>query len=72
MTIGRFSPSASKQLKTHRNPAAHFCAFEAAERETDAVQLNALLTFVIVGGGPTAELAGALGEIANLRSMTQY
>ena len=43
-----------------------FSAFEAAERETDAEQLSALLTFVIVGGGPTGvELAGALGEIAN-------
>ena len=40
-------------------------AFEAAERETDpALQLR-LLTFVIVGGGPTGvELAGALAEIA--------
>jgi NADH:ubiquinone reductase (H+-translocating) len=43
-----------------------FAAFEAAERETDTEQLGALLTFVIVGGGPTGvELAGALGEIAN-------
>jgi NADH:ubiquinone reductase (H+-translocating) len=43
-----------------------FLAFEAAERETDPDDLNALLTFVIVGGGPTGvELAGALGEIAN-------
>ena len=43
-----------------------FSAFEAAERETDPEQLSALLTFVIVGGGPTGvELAGALGEIAN-------
>ena len=43
-----------------------FSAFEAAERETDTEQLSALLTFVIVGGGPTGvELAGALGEIAN-------
>ncbi|HUO34975.1 MAG TPA: NAD(P)/FAD-dependent oxidoreductase [Candidatus Acidoferrum sp.] len=41
-------------------------AFEAAERETDPEKLRAWLTFVIVGGGPTgAELAGALGEIAN-------
>ena len=40
-------------------------AFEAAERETDAVARQHLLTFVIVGGGPTGvELAGALGEIA--------
>jgi NADH:ubiquinone reductase (H+-translocating) len=41
-------------------------AFEAAERERDPEKLKAWLTFVIVGGGPTgAELAGALGEIAN-------
>ncbi len=41
-------------------------AFEAAEREADAVRREEWLTFVVVGGGPTgAELAGALGEIAN-------
>jgi NADH dehydrogenase len=40
-------------------------AFEAAERETDAARQPRLLTFVIVGGGPTGvELAGALAEIA--------
>jgi NADH:ubiquinone reductase (H+-translocating) len=40
-------------------------AFEAAERHTDAAAQRRLLTFVIVGGGPTGvELAGALGEIA--------
>jgi NADH dehydrogenase len=40
-------------------------AFEAAEREADAARRRALLTFVIVGGGPTGvELAGALAEIA--------
>jgi NADH dehydrogenase len=40
-------------------------AFEAAERETDPDLRSRLLTFVIVGGGPTGvELAGALAEIA--------
>ncbi|HET7711763.1 MAG TPA: NAD(P)/FAD-dependent oxidoreductase [Thermoanaerobaculia bacterium] len=40
-------------------------AFEAAERETDASVREALLTFVIIGAGPTGvELAGALSEIA--------
>ena len=40
-------------------------AFEAAERETDLSAQRRLLTFVIVGGGPTGvELAGALAEIA--------
>ena len=41
-------------------------AFEAAEREKNPQNLQAWMTFVIVGGGPTgAELAGALAEIAN-------
>ena len=41
-------------------------AFEAAEREPDPAKRRAWMTFVIVGGGATgAELAGALGEIAN-------
>jgi NADH:quinone reductase (non-electrogenic) len=40
-------------------------AFEAAERETDPDRQRRLLTFVIVGAGPTGvELAGALAEIA--------
>jgi NADH dehydrogenase len=40
-------------------------AYEAAERESDADNRQRLLTFVIVGGGPTGvELAGALAEIA--------
>ncbi len=43
-----------------------FAAFEAAEREKDTERVKGLLTFVIVGSGPTGvELAGALGEIAN-------
>jgi len=40
-------------------------AFERAERETDAAHRRDLLTFVIVGGGPTGvELAGAIAEIS--------
>jgi NADH:ubiquinone reductase (H+-translocating) len=40
-------------------------AFEAAERETDPARIRELLTFVVVGAGPTGvELAGAVGEIA--------
>jgi NADH dehydrogenase len=46
-------------------------AYEAAERETDPERRRRLLTFVIVGGGPTGvELAGALAEIAR-QSMPQ-
>ncbi len=40
-------------------------AFEEAERTPDPVARRSLLTFVVVGGGPTGvELAGALAEIA--------
>jgi NADH:ubiquinone reductase (H+-translocating) len=40
-------------------------AFEDAERATDPAARRALLTFAIVGGGPTGvELAGAIAEIA--------
>jgi NADH:ubiquinone reductase (H+-translocating) len=40
-------------------------AFEAAERESDPEAQKALLTFVVIGAGPTGvELAGALSEIA--------
>jgi NADH dehydrogenase len=40
-------------------------AFERAERETDSLRRAALLTFVIVGAGPTGvELAGTIAELA--------
>jgi len=40
-------------------------AYEAAELERDGAEQRALLTFVVVGGGPTGvELAGALAEIS--------
>ncbi|ESY14223.1 MULTISPECIES: NAD(P)/FAD-dependent oxidoreductase [unclassified Mesorhizobium] len=41
-------------------------AFEQAERETDPAKRQALLTLVIVGGGPTGvELAGTIVELAH-------
>ena len=43
-----------------------FTAFEAAEKESNPEKREALLTFVVVGGGPTGvELAGAIAEIAH-------
>ncbi len=43
-----------------------FLAFEMAEREPDPERRRALMTFVIIGGGPTGvELAGTLGELTH-------
>jgi NADH dehydrogenase len=41
-------------------------AFEEAEIETDPAKRDALLTFVLVGGGPTGvEMAGAIAELSH-------
>ena len=48
-------------------------AFEEAEREGDAQKRTALLTFVIVGGGPTGvELAGTIAELARATLPTEF
>jgi NADH dehydrogenase len=41
-------------------------AFEKAETESDPAERARLMTFVVVGGGPTGvEMAGAIAELAN-------
>lgn len=54
-------------------------ALEHAETETDPVRRRALLTFVVIGGGPTGvEMAGAIAELAqrstsrDFRSITPH
>jgi len=54
-------------------------ALERAETETDKVARNTLLTFVVIGGGPTGvEMAGAIAELArksvsrDFRSITPH
>jgi NADH dehydrogenase len=46
-----------------------FGAFELAEAETDPEERRRLMTFVVVGGGPTGvEMAGQLGSSRGGRS----
>jgi NADH dehydrogenase len=48
-------------------------AFEAAERETDPDKRRALLTFVLIGAGPTGvEMAGAIIELARVTLAGQF
>ncbi|MCG8454942.1 MAG: NAD(P)/FAD-dependent oxidoreductase, partial [Holophagales bacterium] len=48
-------------------------AFERAERESDPERISQLLTFVVVGAGPTGvELAGALAEMAHNTLVGQF
>jgi NADH:ubiquinone reductase (H+-translocating) len=48
-------------------------AFEEAEREHNPVYQRRLLTFVLIGGGPTGvEMAGALGEIARQALKSEF
>lgn len=54
-------------------------AFERAETETDKARRDALLTFVVIGAGPTGvEMAGAVAELArqsvsrDFRSITPH
>jgi NADH dehydrogenase len=46
---------------------------ERADQETDPTERRALLTFLVVGGGPTGvEYAGALGELIHLVAGNDY
>lgn len=48
-------------------------AFEQAERETDPERRKALMTLVIIGGGPTGvELAGTIAELAHVTLRDEF
>jgi NADH dehydrogenase FAD-containing subunit len=64
MTTGRPRPGLKTADDAEDIRRRVLLAFEAAERETEVEKRRALLTFVVVGGGPTGvEVAGALAEI---------
>lgn len=60
-----FAPGLKTIDDATRFRARMLLAFERAESETDADERRRLLTFVIIGGGPTGvEMAGAIAELA--------
>ena len=66
----RFAPGLKKVDDATAMRSRILSAFERAEASDDPAERQRLLTFVIVGGGPTGvELAGAIAELArqNLR-----
>lgn len=63
---GRFAPGLKTIEDALEIRGKIFESFEKAEKETDPEKRKILMTFVIVGGGPTGvELAGALAELAH-------
>lgn len=61
----KFAPGL-KSIDDARNIRSHILsAFERAETSTDAAERKRLMTFVVVGGGPSGvELAGSIAELA--------
>lgn len=60
-----FAPGLKTIDDATRFRARMLLAFERAETETDSEERRRLLTFVIIGGGPTGvEMAGAIAELA--------
>ena len=61
----RFAPGLKTLDDATRIRRGVLMAYEAAEQETDPDVVRRLLTFVVVGAGPTGvELAGALAELS--------
>jgi NADH dehydrogenase len=60
-----YCPGLEDARRRARHPSPHPRCVRGAEREADPRRQQRLLTFVLVGGGPTGvELAGTLAEIA--------
>ncbi|MCE9522396.1 MAG: NAD(P)/FAD-dependent oxidoreductase [Alphaproteobacteria bacterium] len=68
-----FAPGIKSVDDATRVRAKILMAFERAEVETDKAARAALLTFVVVGGGPTGvEMAGAIAELARKSITTDF
>ena len=61
----QYAPGLKSLEDAIEHPPEILLSFELAEREHDDDARRMLLTFVVVGGGPTGvELAGAIAEIS--------
>jgi NADH:quinone reductase (non-electrogenic) len=69
----RYAPQLKTISDARRIRSRIIQAFEQAEQETDPERIRALLTFVLVGGGPTGvEMAGALAELTRWAIAPEY
>jgi NADH dehydrogenase len=69
----RYAPGLKKLEDATSIRARLLAAFEKAEAVSDDAQRRSLLTFVVVGGGPTGvELAGAIAELAKRTIATEF
>jgi len=69
----RHAPSLKTVTDARRIRSRIIQTFEQAEQETDPDRVHALLTFVLVGGGPTGvEMAGALAELTRYAIAPEY
>jgi NADH dehydrogenase len=61
----QFAPSLKSIADARRIRSRLLLAFEQAEKSRDPVEQKRLMTFVVVGGGPSGvELAGSIAELA--------
>ncbi len=69
----RYAPNLKTISDARRIRSKLIHTFEQAEHERDPDRIRALLTFVLVGGGPTGvEMAGALAELARCAIAPEY
>jgi NADH dehydrogenase len=69
----RYAPNLKTVSDARRIRSMIIQTFEQAEQETDPERIRALLTFVLVGGGPTGvEMAGALAELTRCAIAPEY
>src|SRR5207249_4098774 len=62
--LARWAPGMKTLQEATAVRARILSAFERAERESEAIDRRGLLTFVLVGAGPTGvEMAGAIAEL---------